>query len=293
MDLLTKWFNSTKQYLLDADRWADIGIATLKICIILTIGAIVVRIARAVVRNAFRMGSRSPIQISERRTVTVAKLLENIVAYVVMFIMLIAILGVFDINASGLLAGAGVIGLAVGFGAQSLVKDVITGLFILLEDQFSVGDYVKIAQFEGVVLEIGLRTTKVKSWTGEIHTLPNGSIIQVTNYSVSNSVAFVDVSISYEADIAKAEQVIEELLEELPAQYAQMVTTPQLLGVQTLAASEVILRVIAEVEPMQHAVIARALRKEIKNRLDLHGIEIPYPRMVLYNREELVSGKAI
>ena len=112
------------------------------------------RIARAVVRNAFRMGSRSPIQISERRTVTVAKLLENIVAYVVMFIMLIAILGVFNINASGLLAGAGVIGLAVGFGAQSLVKDVITGLFILLEDQFSVGDYVKIGQFEGVVLEI-------------------------------------------------------------------------------------------------------------------------------------------
>lgn len=94
--------------------------------------------------------------------------------------------------------------------------------------------------------------------------LPNGSIVQVTNYSVSNSVAFVDVSISYEADIAKAEQVIEELLEELPAQYEQMVTTPQLLGVQTLAASEVILRVIAEVEPMQHAVIARALRKEIK-----------------------------
>ena len=104
----------------------------------------------------------------------------------------------------------------------------------------------------------------MKSWTGEIHTLPNGSIVQVTNYSVSNSVAFVDVSISYEADIAKAEQVIEELLEELPAQYEQMVTTPQLLGVQTLAASEVILRVIAEVEPMQHAVIARALRKKLK-----------------------------
>lgn len=91
---------------------------------------------------------------------------------------------------------------------------------------------LKIGQFEGVVLEIGLRTTKVKSWTGEIHTLPNGSIIQVTNYSVSNSVAFVDVSISYEADIAKAEQVIEDLLVELPSKYEKMVTTPQLLGVQ-------------------------------------------------------------
>ncbi|EOO14940.1 MULTISPECIES: mechanosensitive ion channel family protein [Bacillus] len=285
MDLALKWFESID--------WTNIGVKSLQIVVILILGAIIVRVARAIVRNAFRMGSRSPIQISERRTVTVAKLLENIVAYVVMFIMLIAILGVFNINASGLLAGAGVIGLAVGFGAQSLVKDVITGLFILLEDQFSVGDYVRIGQFEGTVLEIGLRTTKMKSWTGEIHIIPNGSIVQVTNFSVSNSVAFVDVSISYESDIVRAEQVIEDLLVELPGKYEKMVTTPQLLGVQTLAASEVVLRVIAEVEPMQHAVIARALRKEIKNRLDLHGIEIPYPRMVLYSREELVNEKAI
>lgn len=284
MDLLIQWFDSI--------NWANIGMRTIKIIVILVLGAIVVRLARAIVRKAFHMGSRSPIQISERRTVTVAKLLENIVAYVVMFVMLIAILGVFDINASGLLAGAGVIGLAVGFGAQSLVKDVITGLFILLEDQFSVGDYVRIGQFEGAVLEIGLRTTKMKSWTGEIHILPNGSITQVTNFSISNSVAFVDVSISYESDINRAEQVIEKLLQELPEKYEEMVTTPQLLGVQTLAASEVVLRVISEVEPMKHAVIARALRKEIKARLDLHGIEIPYPRMVLYNREELISEKA-
>lgn len=284
MDLLTKWFDSID--------WSHIGMEAIKIVVILVLGAIVVRIARAIVRNAFRMGSRSPIQISERRTMTVAKLLENIVAYVVIFIMLIAILGIFGINASGLLAGAGVIGLAVGFGAQSLVKDVITGLFILLEDQFSVGDYVRIGQFEGVVLEIGLRTTKIKSWTGEIHILPNGGIMQVTNFSVSNSVAFVDVSISYESDIDQAERVIEELLEELPAKYEDMVTKPELLGVQTLAASEVVLRVIAEVAPMKHAIIARALRKEIKNRLDLHGIEIPYPRMVLYNREEMVNNTA-
>ncbi|PEE38414.1 mechanosensitive ion channel family protein [Bacillus pseudomycoides] len=292
MDLLTQGFEATKRYLLDSDRWAYVGMATLKILIILVLGAVVVRIARAIVRNAFRMGSRSPIQISERRTVTVAKLLENIVAYVVMFIMVIAILGVFNINASGLLAGAGVIGLAVGFGAQSLVKDVITGLFILLEDQFSVGDHVRIGQFEGVVLEIGLRTTKIKSWTGEIHILPNGGITQVTNFSISNSVAFVDISISYEGDIARAEQVIEDLLEELPERYEEMVAKPELLGIQTLAASEVVLRVVSEVEPMKHMAIARALRKEIKNRLDLHGIEIPYPRMVLYNREEMVSEKA-
>ena len=95
----------------------------------------------------------------------------------------------------GLLAGAGILGLAVGFGAQSLVKDIISGFFIIFEDQFSVGDYIKINPFEGEVLEIGLRTTKLKSKIGELHVIPNGSIIQVTNFSILNSVSIVDVTI--------------------------------------------------------------------------------------------------
>ncbi|MEI4804122.1 mechanosensitive ion channel family protein [Bacillus sp. NPDC077411] len=278
-------------WLLDIGLWEKIGLGLLKLILIWLISSVVIRVGRVIIRNAFKMKAKSPIQISERRTMTVAKLLENILTYVIFFIVIIAILGVFGIDTKGLLAGAGVVGLAVGFGAQNLVKDVITGFFILLEDQFSVGDYVRLGQFEGVIQEIGLRTTKMKKWTGEIHIIPNGSIKEVTNFSVSNSVAFVDVSISYESDIEHAEQVLEKLLDELPTRYEQMVTRPQLLGVQSLAASEVVLRVTAEVEPMEHFAVARALRKEIKNRLDLHGIEIPYPRMVLYNREELMNEK--
>jgi small conductance mechanosensitive channel len=219
-------------------------------------------------------------------------LLESVIVYVVFFVVVIMILGVLGIETKGLLAGAGVIGLAVGFGAQNLVRDVITGFFILLEDQFSVGDYVRLGGFEGVIQEIGLRTTKIKSWTGELHILPNGSIKEVTNFSLNNSVAFVDVSISYESDIHYAERVIEELLEELPMRYEQIVKQPELLGVQGLGASEIVLRVVAEVQPMQHFAMARVLRKEIKLRLDEHGIEIPYPRMVLYNREEMESRQA-
>ncbi|PEA56561.1 mechanosensitive ion channel protein MscS [Bacillus pseudomycoides] len=286
-DLYTDFTN----WLLNAGLWENIGLGLVKIILILFISSVVIRIGRVIIRNAFKMKAKSPIQISERRTMTVAKLLENILTYVIFFIVIIAILGVFGIDTKGLLAGAGVVGLAVGFGAQNLVKDVITGFFILLEDQFSVGDYVRLGQFEGVIEEIGLRTTKMKKWTGEIHIIPNGSIKEVTNFSVSNSVAFVDVSISYESDIEHAEQVLEKLLDELPTRYEQMIGRPQLLGVQSLAASEVVLRVTAEVEPMQHFAVARALRKEIKNRLDLHGIEIPYPRMVLYNREELMNEK--
>ena len=103
------------------------------------------------------------------------KLLENTLAYVVYFSAILAILAEFSIDVKGLLAGAGVLGLAVGFGAQSFVKDIITGFFIIFEDQFSVGDYVKIGTAEGTVEEIGLRTTKIKAYGGEIHILPNGT----------------------------------------------------------------------------------------------------------------------
>ncbi len=166
------------------------------------------------------------------------------------------------------------------------MKDIITGFFIIFEDQFSVGDYVRIGNFEGYVEEIGLRTTKIKSWTGEVHILPNGSINQVTNFSLNNSIAVVDVSIAYEGDIERAENVIRELLAELPAKYEDMVKEPELLGIQNFGQSEIVLRVTCETKPMRHWFIARALRKEIKLRLDEHGIEIPFPRLVLYNRQE-------
>lgn len=206
--------------------------------------------------------------------------------YVIYFIALVMILKAISFDVTAILAGAGVVGLAVGFGAQNLVRDIITGFFIIFEDQFNVDDFVRIGTTEGFVDEIGLRTTKIKSWTGELHIIPNGKISEVTNFSVHNSIAVVDVSIAYEENIPQAEQVLEELLMELPAKYPDMVKTPELLGVQTLGASEVVMRVIAEVIPMSHWNVARGMRKDIKLRLDEKGIEIPFPRLVMYSRNE-------
>ncbi|MBO9131356.1 mechanosensitive ion channel family protein [Bacillus sp. 165] len=285
------WFGQVYEnfidYLLNEELWKGVGIGILKVIFIVAIASLVVRGGKVIIQNAFKMNTKSPLQISERRTATVAKLLQNVLVYIVFFVVIVMILGVLGIETKGLLAGAGVVGLAVGFGAQNLVRDVITGFFILLEDQFSVGDYVRLGQFEGVIEEIGLRTTKIKSWTGELHIIPNGNINEVTNFSLNNSIAIVDVGIAYESDIDYAERVIEDLLEELPMRYEQMVKQPELLGVQTLGASEVLLRVVCEVKPMQHFAVARALRKEIKLRLDEQGIEIPYPRMVFYNRTDM------
>lgn len=273
----------------DEEMWVSISTTVIKLIAITVIAGIIVRVGRLLIQNIFKMRTKGPLLITERREATLVKLLENVLTYVIYFVAMIMILETINIPVGSLLAGAGIVGLAVGFGAQNLVRDIITGFFIIFEDQFSVGDYVRIGTFEGVVEEIGLRTTKIKSYTGELNILPNGSIVEVTNFSIHNSVAIVDVSISYEGDIEKAERIIEQLLVHMPEKYEDMISPPQLLGVQNIAANEVVLRVVSEVKPMKHFHISRELRREIKKQLDENGVEAPFPRLVMYNRSEQKS----
>ncbi|ANB58810.1 mechanosensitive ion channel family protein [Anoxybacillus sp. B7M1] len=282
---MKKAYENVWEFFSNEDFWAKIGIGSVKIIAIILVAIVISKILKMAVHNIFKMRQKAPIRFSERREATLLKLLDNTITYVIYFIAFVMILDTFDVKVRTLLAGAGIVGLAVGFGAQSLVKDVITGFFIIFEDQFSVGDYVRIGNFEGYVEAIGLRVTKIKSWTGEVHILPNGTITQVTNFSLHNSVAVVDVSVSHDGDLERAEEVIRQLLSELPEKYEDMVAAPELLGIQNLTSSEVVLRVTCETKPMRHFFVARALRKEIKLRLDENGIEIPFPKLVLYNRE--------
>ncbi|MCE4051966.1 MULTISPECIES: mechanosensitive ion channel family protein [Bacillaceae] len=286
MDNLEEKVNDSVDVITDENIWINLGQGSLKIIIIILISVVVTRVAKIAVRNIFKVRTHSALRISERREATLVKLLENTLTYVIYFIAFMMILGTLNIDVKGLLAGAGIVGLAVGFGAQSLVKDIITGFFIIFEDQFSVGDVVQIGQFQGVVEEIGLRTTKVKSYTGEVNIIPNGSIMEVTNFSLNNSKAVVDVSIAYKGDIDRAESVIKDLIETFPEKYEQIVGVPELLGVENIMAAEVVIRVVAETLPMQHYTVARALRKEIKNVLDENGIESPYPKLMMYSKPE-------
>ena len=247
-------------YITNIELWITLGQGLLKISLIFIIASVFIRIGKIAISKIFLFRGKSPLRISVRRENTLAKLLENILTYVVYFIAIIMILETVGIKIGPLLAGAGILGLAVGFGAQNLVRDIITGFFIIFEDQFSVGDFIRVSTFEGTVEEIGLRTTKIKSWTGEVHILPNGNITEVTNFSIHNSVAFVDISIAYESDISEAERVIQELLLEIQDKYEDIVSPPELLGVQNLGASEVILRVTCEVEPMKHFHITIMIR---------------------------------
>ncbi|MBT2733178.1 mechanosensitive ion channel family protein [Bacillus sp. ISL-7] len=268
------------------DTWLNMGEALLKILVILIITNILIRIGKLMIHNIFKIRNLSPLNTSDRREETLSRLLDNVLSYVVYFIAFMMILSVLGIDVKALIAGAGVVGLAVGFGAQSLVKDIISGFFIIFEDQFSVGDHVRIGQYEGNVETIGLRTTKIKSWTGELHILPNGSIIEVTNFSINNSIAVVDIAIAYGEDIAKAEKVIEDTIQFMPAQYEELVKAPELLGIQTMGATEVVLRVVAETQPMKQAAVSRNIRRDIKLQLDENGIKAPNPRVVMYGSEQ-------
>jgi moderate conductance mechanosensitive channel len=280
-----KVISGMSEKLLNEGTWLTIGEGALKIIAIMVISSILTRLGKVAIHNTFKLRNSSPLRTSERREATLEKLIDSILSYVVYFISFLMILSVLTIDVKALLAGAGIVGLAVGFGAQNLVKDILSGFFIIFEDQFSVGDHIRVGQFEGNVEAIGLRITKIKSWTGELHILPNGSITQVTNYSLNNSVAVVDIGIAYKEDIERAEKVISELLEKMPEQYEEIVKVPELLGVQNMGPSEVVLRIIAETLPMQHTYIARMIRKDVKLHLDQNGIKSPLPGLVMFSKD--------
>lgn len=288
----TSLYQATKEKLMDEEMWIGLGFIFLKIVLIIIAAYLIVIVTRLLIRKTFSVRIRGPLKYNERRQQTLSKLLENVVAYVVYFIAIIAVLSAIKIDITGLIAGAGVLGLAIGFGAQNLVRDVITGFFIIFEDQFSVGDYVRIGQAEGTVEEIGLRTTKVKAWTGELFIFPNGNVTDVVNFSIHNSIAVVDVNISNESDIAKVENLIMEFLDTLQDRYEQIIKPAELLGVQNLTTTEVVMRITAETLPMQHFAIARSVRRDLKEFLDNRGVEIPYPRMVMVERSPAASSSA-
>jgi len=277
------------KFLLDQNLWISLGWVAIKVFFIILFAIIFVTIGKRVIRRLLSLKIKSRLRPSQRREKTLMKLLENMLAYVVYFAAIIAVLSAIGIEVTGLLAGAGVLGLAVGFGAQSLVKDVISGFFIIFEDQFSVGDYVRIGQAEGTIEEIGLRTTKLSAYGGEIYILPNGNITEVINYSINNSLAIIDIRIAYEEDILRAETLIEHFIGGLSVGYEELISPPTLIGVQDLAASEVVFRVIAETDPVMQWAFARKFRKDLKVFLDEHNIEIPYPRLVTYQRKSEVD----
>ena len=194
------------------------------------------------------------------------------------------------LNVTALLAGAGVAGLAVSFAAQNLIRDFIHGFFILLEDQYGVGDIVKVGDLAGVVEKFNLRLTVLRDLEGKAHFIPNSQIQQVTVFTQEWSRAVVDVGVAYKEDVDRVLAIFRDEAERFfqdPEWQAKLTNPPEVLGVENLADSAVVIRTLFGTKPAQQWAVAREFRRRIKKRLDQEGVEIPFPHRTLYFGEPL------
>ena len=223
--------------------------------------------------------SKRSFSMDRQKAFTVGAILKSTLKYAVYFSGAAIVIGsTFKVSAGVLSA----IGFVVGIGAQSLVKDIINGFFILFEDQYGVGDYVTIGSFSGIVENIGIRSTVLRDFSGDIHNLPNGAVTQVTNHSRGDMRFIVDVEIAYEEDIDNAINIMKSTCKKFEEKNSEDIKNEiEVIGVTSLNASGVNIRVVGKAKPMSQWKMERDLRKEIKLALDDAKIEIPYPKTQL------------
>ena len=222
---------------------------------------------------------------AKKRAQALGKFLRHALLIVIAFIAVLMILGELGIQLGPLLATAGIGAVALGFGAQSLVKDVISGFFIILENQYRIGDAIDVAGVSGLVESVSLRKTVLRDLEGRVHTIPNGEIKVVTNLSKEWSRAVADIGISYREDIDQIITLLSEIGKELAEEepYKSAILEPmQILGVEQFKESEIIIRMIVKTVPLKQWEVSRELRRRIKNRFDEKGIQIPFPHRLLF-----------
>lgn len=263
-----QWKDQFWAWLTDIGMWTNFLYVCLKIAVIYLIARIGMRIIYKLIDKMMEKREGARIHLNSRRMTTIGELLKNVVAVVFNFILIMLVLSQMGIDLAPLIAGAGVIGLAVGFGAQSLVKDVITGFFIILEDQFAVGDVIQTGTFKGTVEVIGLRSTRMVNWQGEVYIIPNGLITTVTNFSITNSLAVVDVPIKTEKSLKEAIETVKKAVEGIQERNYKVTSPPDVLGVQSMTTAEYVIRVVAECRPNTNAVVQREIQTEVRKAFE-------------------------
>ncbi|MFH0847083.1 MAG: mechanosensitive ion channel domain-containing protein [Chloroflexota bacterium] len=220
-----------------------------------------------------------------KRTQTLTSITVNTLVGMTITVATLMILDEIGLKIGPLLAGAGVVGVAVGFGAQSLIKDLLNGLFIILEDQYRKGDVVKIADIAGFVVDVNLRHTVLRDLDGIMHTIPNGAITTASNYTKEFSRVNLNVTISYDSDLNKAMSIINQIGKELAQDttFGSMITAaPRALRVDNFSSSGVEIKILGETKPIKQWDVTGELRKRVKQAFDEAGIEIAMSQMKIH-----------
>lgn len=255
----------------------------IKMLVILGVALVIGRLGSKAIRHFIRgMHSRAPLRRlsarAEQRAATAGDVLASMFRIAVWSVALLTVLNEFGVNLAPLLAGAGIAGVAVGFGAQSLVKDFFSGLFILIEDQFGVGDTVTLAETTGTVEDVSLRVTRVRSVDGTVWFVPNGELRKVGNSSMDWSRAMVDVLVAYDSDLADVTRAIEEAAADLaadPAWRDALLEPPEVWGVHATGADGVTMRVVVKAVPARRPAVTRELRGRVTAKLRQAGVKMP------------------
>jgi small conductance mechanosensitive channel len=259
------------------------------IILIIAFSAFLLRLIGKIARQwAARFEDLPPLHPRRQRALTIGNLFTSTARYIIWPLAFITILTEFDVNVGALIATAGVAGFAIGFGAQTLVRDVISGIFLLFDDTIHVGDLVRIGTDEGVVEYIGIRLLKVRKFNGELMMVPAGELRIFGNRSIDYARVIVEVGLSYEQDVDAILPVMEQVAQAWAEEHSGILLgeEPQIQALTQLGDSAVMARIVAKVVPGEQFEGERQLRKLLKRTFDEWGIEIPFPRRTIYMRQE-------
>ncbi|MBT4513118.1 MAG: mechanosensitive ion channel family protein [Chloroflexi bacterium] len=263
----------------------------IRVAIIIAVAVLLQQIVRSLIPHAVhgqvvkKEKKKRFIEEAEQRAETLSSFLVGVAVTVIWVVVIFMVLPEFRINIGPLLAGAGVMGLAIGFGAQGLIRDILSGLFIILEDQYAKGDWVQLGSVDGEVEYLGLRRTILRDFDGVHHTVPNGEIKIASNYSKNWACINMDISVGYGEDLDRVAEVINQVCEEMSAESQwkkSIIQVPRVLRVQNFGDSGIDMKVWGTTKPMMQWGATGEIRRRLKRRFDEEGIEIPWPHMKLY-----------
>lgn len=247
--------------------------------LIILVSLLVYLVIKSVVNNVFKIRNK---YIDKRKSKTINGLINNLIKYFIIIIDIVMILDIFGIDTKTLIASLGVVGFVVGLAVQDTLKDFVAGMSIILENQYRVGDTITVKGFRGEVISLGIKSTKIKAYTGEVMIVPNHLIEEVVNHSLDKSLAVVDIPVSYDTDLKKLESILSNLFSKLSID--GITGDIKILGLESYDDSSISYRVVVDTIPMKHYQVERELKRAIKLELDKNGIEIPFPQVVVHKK---------
>ena len=247
--------------------------------LIIVIAFLFYMLIKQIVIKIFKAGSKFS---AHKKSVTIMNLILNIIKYIILIIAVLSILSVWGVDTGALLASLGIAGVIAGLALQDILKDFLAGFSIIVDNEYDVGDNIKIGNFRGTVIELGMKNTKVRAYSGEVMTIANRNVTDIINYSTHDAKGIINVAVAYESNVEEVEKVLHEVCERLSEKIPYLKSDVQMVGLEELADSAMLFRIEADCEPLKDFAFKREVNRMIKIVFDEKNIEIPYPKVEVH-----------